>query len=114
MMVAGEFIVMTLILMRVKSRMLIPRPEFIEDVVSIDLREKLMNQLIDYTRFRDLAELLNNMPIENSYSIPRQIKQDLSPSKKDDINSFFNDITFYDIAKVFRKFMGNKPFISQK
>ena len=54
------------------------------------------------------------MPIENSYSIPRQIKQDLSPSKKDDINSFFNDITFYDIAKVFRKFMGNKPFISQK
>ena len=34
--------------------MLIPRPEFIEDVVSIDLREKLMNQLIDYTRFKDL------------------------------------------------------------
>ena len=28
-----------------------------------------MNQLIDYTRFRDLAELLNKTPIENSYSI---------------------------------------------
>ena len=114
MMVAGEFIVMALILMGEKSKMLIPRPEFIEDVVSIDLIEKLMNQLIDYTRFRDLAELLNDMSIESSYSIPRQIKQDLSPSKRDDINSFFNDITFYDIAKVFRKFMGNKPFISQK
>ena len=73
-MVAGEFIVMVLFLMRVKSKMSIPRPEFIEDVVSIDLIEKLMNQLIDYTRFRDLAELLNDMSIENSYLIPRKIK----------------------------------------
>ena len=53
------------------------------------------------------------MPIKNIYSIPRQIKQDLSPSKRDDINSFLDDITFYDIAKVFRKAMGNKPIISQ-
>ena len=44
-MVAGEFIVIDLILMRVKSKMLIPRPEFIKDIVSIDLREKLMNRL---------------------------------------------------------------------
>ena len=59
MMVAGEFIVMASTLMRVKAKMMIPRPELGEEGEVIDPREELMQQLIDYKRFSDAAEMLN-------------------------------------------------------
>ena len=46
--IAGEFIVMASTLMRIKARMMIPRPELDEDGEIIDPREELMQQLIDY------------------------------------------------------------------
>ena len=66
---AGDFIVMASTLMRVKAKMMIPRPELDEDGDIIDPREELMQQLIDYKRFRDASDILKNMAINNSYSI---------------------------------------------
>ena len=60
MVVAGDFIVMASTLMRVKAKMLIPRPELDEDGVAIDPRQELMNQLIEYSRYKNAAELLKN------------------------------------------------------
>ena len=57
MVIAGDFIVMASTLMRVKAKMMIPRPELDEDGDIIDPREELMKQLIDYRRFRDAADL---------------------------------------------------------
>ena len=54
MLVAGDFIVMASTLMRVKAKMLIPRPDLDEDGIAIDPREELMNQLIEYSRFNFL------------------------------------------------------------
>ena len=59
MVVAGDFIVMASTLMRVKAKMMIPRPELDEDGDIIDPREELMKQLIDYRRFRDAADMLS-------------------------------------------------------
>ena len=44
---AGDFIVMASTLMRVKAKMMIPRPELDEDGDIIDPRTELMNQLIN-------------------------------------------------------------------
>ena len=46
MLVAGEFIDMASILIRIKAKMLIPRPEIDEDGEIIDPREELMQKLI--------------------------------------------------------------------
>ena len=59
MVIAGDFIVMASTLMRVKAKMMIPRPELDEDGDLIDPREELMKQLIDYKRFRDAADMLD-------------------------------------------------------
>ena len=55
---AGDFIVMASTLMRVKAKMMLPRPELDEDGEIIDPREELMQQLIDYKRFRDASDIL--------------------------------------------------------
>ena len=66
---AGDFIVMASTLMRVKAKMMLPRPELDEDGEIIDPREELMQQLIDYKRFRDASDILKRMSFERSYNL---------------------------------------------
>ena len=110
---AGDFIVMASTLMRVKARMMIPRPELDEDGEIIDPREELMQQLIDYKRFRDASDILKNMAINSSQNIRRQFEQELSISEDDELEVYFKDITLYDLAKKFKEAIELKPVISQ-
>ena len=110
---AGDFIVMASTLMRVKAKMMIPRPELDEDGDIIDPREELMQQLIDYKRFREASDILKNMAINNSYSIRRQFEQELSNAEDDELEAYFKDITLYDLARKFKEAIESKPVISQ-
>ena len=110
---AGDFIVMTSTLMRVKAKMMIPRPELDEDGEVIDPREELMQQLIDYKRFRDASDILNNMAVERSHSISRQFEQEVSTSEGDDLGTYFKNVTLFDLARIFKEAIESKPVISQ-
>ena len=110
---AGDFIVMASTLMRVKAKMMIPRPELDEDGDIIDPREELMQQLIDYKRFREASDILKNMAINNSYSIRRQFEQELLNAEDDELEVYFKDITLYDLARKFKEAIESKPVISQ-
>ncbi len=111
--IAGEFIVMASTLMRIKAKMLIPRPEIDEDGEIIDPRSELMQQLIDYRRFRDAAEMLNSMAEQRSKLIPRQFEQDIKLIDNEEYLPLISDVTLYDLARVFKIAMENKPVISQ-
>ena len=110
---AGDFIVMASTLMRVKAKMMIPRPELDEDGAIIDPRTELMQQLIDYKRFRDAANILNNMAVNHNHSIKRQFEQEISESEGDDLGVFFKDVTLFDLARVFKEAIDSRPVISQ-
>ena len=90
---AGDFIVMASTLMRVKAKMMIPRPELDEDGDIIDPRTELMNQLIDYKRFRDAADMLNDMAIDRSQNLSRQFQQTIPESEMHDLGFYLNDLT---------------------
>ena len=111
--IAGDFIVMASTLMRVKARMLIPRPELDDDGIKIDPREELINQLIDYSRFKDAASFLKQMNEESSLMTPRQFQQSINPDSGDTLNLVLEDITLFDIASYFKNVMENRPIISQ-
>jgi len=111
--IAGEFIVMASTLMRIKAKMLIPRPEIDEDGEIIDPRSELMQQLIDYRRFRDAAEMLNSMAEQRSKLIPRQFEQEIKLIDGEEYLPLISDVTLYDLARVFKIAMENKPVISQ-
>ena len=113
MVVAGEFIVMASTLMRVKAKMMIPHPELGEDGEVIDPREELRQQLIDYKRFSDAAEMLNTLATERSHVIPRQFEQEIPIVEGDELGSLFKDVSLYDLAMVFKEAMENRPVVSQ-
>ena len=113
MLIAGEFIVMAASLMRVKAKMMIPRPELDDEGVIIDPRTELMQQLIDYKRFRDAAEMLDSIAEERTHVVPRQFEQDIKVLDGDEIGTLLRDVTLYDLARVFKEAMENRPVMSQ-
>ena len=111
--VAGDFIVMASTLMRIKAKLLLPRPELDDEGEIIDPRTELIQQLVEYKRFKNAAELLGNLSSERELNFPRQ----LEPSLEEDIQDFEENIiinaSLYDLAKVFKNAIDNMPVVSQ-
>jgi segregation and condensation protein A len=57
--VAGEFLVMAATLIHIKSRMLLPRPDPMQEDPEEDPREALVRRLLEHERYRQAAELLH-------------------------------------------------------
>ncbi len=54
---ASDFILMAATLMRIKAQMLLPKPDFGEEQQDIlDPRQELVQRLLEYKRFKDVAE----------------------------------------------------------
>ena len=113
MIIAGDFIVMASTLMRIKARLMIPRKEIDDDGDTIDPRNELIQQLIDYRRYRDAAHMLCNLADERQHNISRQFIQPVDCSDDEDLSILFTDSSLYDLAILFKKAIENKPIISQ-
>ena len=113
MVVAGDFIVMASTLMRVKAKMMIPRPEFDEEGDIIDPRTELIMQLIEYKRYRDAAEIMDALSKDRSHEIPRQFEQDIPRIEGEELDVLLQDVTLFDLARVFKDAMENRPVFSQ-
>lgn len=62
--VAGEFLVMTSTLIYIKSRMLLPPSEGMEEEETVDdPRKELVERLLEYKKFKEAARWLSNRPI---------------------------------------------------
>lgn len=58
---ASEFILVAGTLMRIKARLLIPRPELDEQGKEIDPREELVQRLLEYKRYKSVLEEIVSM-----------------------------------------------------
>lgn len=61
--IASEFLVMAATLVQIKSRLLLPRPEYISESEeeSVDPRQELVERLLEYRKFKQLAMILEEM-----------------------------------------------------
>ena len=55
---ASEFIFVAATLMRIKAKMLLPRPELDEEGNEVDLKKDLIQKLIEYKKFKQVSEEL--------------------------------------------------------
>jgi segregation and condensation protein A len=101
---AGDFFVMAATLMYIKSRMLLPQQDqgINEDIeeAEIDPRWELVQQLIEYRKFKEAAEGLQNLIFSSCQLIARigpadplpGIKRPLSPVDSEDVWHSFNTV----------------------
>lgn len=111
--VASEFIVMAATLLAMKSNMLLPKPAPLEldDVYNmmdegIDPRQLLMERLIEYKKFKQLAIELQARETHRSniYSRPQA---DLTPFMPDEDPNPVQGVSLYDLMDAFRSALLN-------
>ena len=105
--VASEFILVAATLMRIKAKMLLPRPVLDDEGNEIDPREELVKHLLEYKKYKSVIDELSQMEIdrlsmESRGNLLREIK---SLSGSINVESELQDLDLYKMMRVFEKMM---------
>jgi segregation and condensation protein A len=115
--VASEFIVVAATLMRIKSKLLLPRPTLDDEGNEIDPREELVKHLLEYKKYKSVIGEL--MTLEEGQSkkdrrgnVIREVKK---LSELTNVESELQDLDLYKLLKSYEKVItrfineSNKP-----
>ncbi len=99
--VAGDFILMASTLMHIKVRMLLPK-EIDEKGEEIDPRDELVKALLQYKRYKEMAEELSFLE-----TVQRKVKfrGNFSGDEKEtphEYETLLKNVSVYDLAKYFK------------
>ena len=106
--IAGEFLFMASMLLRIKTQMLLPRQVDEESLDIDDPRIDLVAQLLEYKKYKNIANELKNLHFENKDTFFRsspKVLYDQSP----DLSDFLDEVTLFDISKIFKEAIENAP-----
>lgn len=103
--VASEFILVAATLMRIKAKMLLPRPVLDDLGNEIDPREELVKHLLEYKKYKsvvaDLANLeQSRLEKEKRGNLVKELKM---LSQTNNVEAELQDIDLYKLLKVFEK-----------
>ena len=104
---ASEFILVAATLMRIKSKMLLPRPQLDEAGNEIDPREELVKHLLEYKKYKSVIEAFQSMEQtellkEKRGNILRELK---SLAASVNVEAELQDVDLYKLMQVLEKVM---------
>jgi segregation and condensation protein A len=114
--VASEFILFAATLMKIKSRMLLPRPEINEHGEEVDPREELVRNLLEYKKYKSVLEDLAQLESERMSKEKRgNLTKELQElSKLEDVEAELQHVDLYKLLKVFQKCMSRMTSRSEE
>lgn len=112
--VASEFILVAATLMRIKSKMLLPRPQLDEQGNEIDPREELVKHLLEYKKYKSVVETFHKMEEAELMKEKRGniIKELKSLAEITNVEAELQDVTVFKLMTVFEKVV--KRFEAEK
>lgn len=102
---ASEFILVAATLMRIKAKMLLPRPELDEKGNEIDPREELIQHLLEYKKYKSVVAEFSKME-ENQFSknargnVMAELKK---MAESSDAEAELQSLDLYKLLKVYEK-----------
>jgi segregation and condensation protein A len=104
---ASEFILVAATLMRIKSKMLLPRPQLDAEGNEIDPREELVKHLLEYKKYKSVIESFQKMEgdelqKEKRGNIMRELK---SLAASVNVEAELQDVDLYKLMQVLEKVM---------
>ena len=105
--IASDFILFAATLMKIKSRMLIPRPELNDSGEEVDPREELIRNLLEYKKYKSVVEDLANLEfLQLSKEKRGNLVSELqSLSKLEDVDAEMQHVDLFKLLKVFQRTM---------
>ncbi len=103
--VASEFILVAATLMKIKSKMLVPRPELDEEGNEIDPREELVQRLLEYKKYKSVLEELTKMEDSRANRETRGnvLKEIKKLSEVSNVESELESVDLYKLLRVFER-----------
>ena len=100
----GEFIAMASILIEIKSQQVLPQiEEEIEEEIE-DPRNELVQQLLEYKKYRDAATVLDEQSRRWQQRFPR-LSNDLPPRKRDLAEEPIREVELWDLVSAFGRIL---------
>lgn len=105
--IAGEFLVMVSTLMQIKSKMLLPAQESDQAQEEDDPRADLIRQLLEYEKFKEIAQTLRQRESgqQEVFKRPKLQSQDDAP----DETPVYFEASLFDLIAAFSKALGEVP-----
>lgn len=104
--IAGEFILMAALLIRIKLQMLLVPDGEEEEIEVEDPRTELVQMLEEYQKYKKAGEYLKLLEEENLKYHPINIEK---PATDIDVDLFLSDVSLYDLAVLFKNFVQKAP-----
>lgn len=102
---ASEFILVAATLMRIKAKMLLPRPELDEQGNEVDPRQDLVERLLQYKQFKEACEDMRTMEEDRALKAARgNIQRELAEIAMQNAHAEeLMNLTLYQLLNTFNK-----------
>ncbi len=105
---AGDFIVMAATLMQIKVRMLLPRDE--QTTEEEDPRAELVRRLIEYKRFKEMAQEFGSLEEEERKIYYRRFfDADTTILVEEEEDGFLKDISLFNLIAAYKSALDQMP-----
>jgi segregation and condensation protein A len=105
--VAADFIYMASVLMSIKAKMLLPRPEMPEgELDEFDPRTELVQKLLEYKRFKEVSLSMQLLEEDRRQIFPRLT---FEPIEANEIEDETKRPTLFDLIRAYQLAMKNMP-----
>jgi len=105
--IAGEFLVMAATLMQIKSKMLLPAEESQTEEEQEDPREELVKRLLEYEKFKEIAESLRRKETDQKEIFKRpkvEIEKEITDNKE-----VYFEASIFDLINAFSAALKDVP-----
>lgn len=105
--VASEFIYMASLLMSIKARMMLPRePGETEELDEEDPRYELVQRLLEYKRYKEMAQKMTHLDQESRMEYSRQFLEEDQVQKQ--VNGeALKDVTMFELMAAFHRVLSD-------
>ena len=105
--VASEFILVAATLMRIKSKMLLPRPQLDDQGNEIDPREELVRHLLEYKKYKSVIDNFHKLEeVELMKEKRGNLMKELKVlAESTNVEAELQDVTIFKLMTVFEKIL---------
>ena len=107
--IVGEFLVMAATLMQIKSKMLLPAEELAALEVDQDPREELVKRLLEYEKFKQIAENLKQREISQQEVFKRPKTESPADSQTLGKQEVYFEASIFDLINAFSQALKDIP-----
>ena len=107
--IVGEFLVMAATLIHIKSKMLLPPDPSEEERSEEDPREELVRRLLEYKKFKEIADNLKEKESLRQDLFPRTIDAQKVNELKEDAKEVYYEVSLFDLINAFTSTLRRLP-----